>query len=114
MRTLVGHVDELAPGTMKKASLGGKPIVVANVGNRFYAFQDSCLHYQVRLSEGVLEGPVVTCRWHQWQYRVDTGEVLSDESEYETFTTFPTVVEDDELYVLHEPATRIVRRKEDQ
>lgn len=112
MRTHVSAVDEVPPGTMRRASIAGKPIVVANVNDQFFAFQDACLHYQVRLSEGLLEGHVVTCRWHQWRYRIDTGEVLAEESDHATFTTFPTAVENGEIYVLHEPATRITRRKE--
>lgn len=114
MRTRVAEVDEVPPGCMREASILGKPIVVANVDDEFYAFQNACLHYQVRLSEGVLDHTTVTCRWHQWHYRIDTGQVLSDESEYATFTTFPVVVEGRDVWVIHEPKTRITRHQEAQ
>jgi nitrite reductase/ring-hydroxylating ferredoxin subunit len=109
-RTRVARADELEPGRMKEATLLGRPIVVANVDRRYVAFQNECLHARVRLSEGRLEGDVVICRWHQWRYRTTTGEVLSDESPYATFTTFETFVEDGELFVSHEPLTRICAR----
>ncbi len=114
-RTKVANVDEVPPGRMREATLLGKPVVVANVSGEYTVFQNECLHARVRLSEGRLEGDVVTCRWHQWQYRVTTGEALTDECPYATLTTFPVFVENDELFAGHEPKTRIRRRRsEDQ
>lgn len=109
-RTRITHVDELPPGRMREAILLGKPIVVANVDGSYVAFQNECLHAHVRLSEGRLEGDVVVCRWHQWRYRVTTGEALTDECPYASFTTFPVFVEGGEVFVGHDPLTRIRRR----
>jgi nitrite reductase/ring-hydroxylating ferredoxin subunit len=109
MRTRVAAVGEVPPGTMLEARLQGRPIVVANADGELFAFQNACLHYGVRLSEGCLDGQMVTCRWHQWRYHLGTGRVVSDESPYATFTTFPVVVESGEVFVEHEPRTRITR-----
>lgn len=109
MRTRVTTIDQVPLGAMVEARLEGKPIVVANVDGELFAFPNACLHYGVRLSEGKLDGKVVTCRWHQWRYQLETGRVLSDESPYATFTTFPVVVESGEVFVLHEPRTRVAR-----
>lgn len=95
---------------MLPTMLDGRPIVVANLGTDVVAFQNSCLHARVRLSEGLLQGDVVTCRWHQWQYCTRTGEVLTDESPYATFLTFPVHVMGDEILVEPIPKTKITAR----
>lgn len=108
--TRIGCLADVPPGTMIAAALEGRPIVVANLGDEVVAFQNSCLHAGVRLSEGLLNGAVVTCRWHQWRYCLRSGEVLTDESPYATFTTFPVDVRDGEMYVHHSPRTTITAR----
>lgn len=106
----VARVDQVPPGTMKEARLRNRPIVVANVHGRLVAFQNRCLHYGIRLSDGVLAGSVLTCRWHQWRYDVCTGRMLTEESPYETFLTYPVIVQDDIVYVDPSPITRLRRR----
>ncbi|HVL53368.1 MAG TPA: Rieske (2Fe-2S) protein [Vitreimonas sp.] len=102
----VGHIDDAPPGQLFATTLSGKPLVVTNTGHEFVAFPDMCLHYRVRLSEGTLEDGVVTCRWHQWKYCPASGDVISDESPYATFTTFPVVVADNgDLLVSPVPRT---------
>jgi len=51
-------------------------IAVANVGGRLYAFDDTCTHKGCSLSEGDLDGTVVTCPCHGGEFDVTTGEVL--------------------------------------
>jgi len=34
----------------------------------------TCLHRGGPLGEGALEGKIVTCPWHGWQYDVTTGK----------------------------------------
>lgn len=110
--TRVGSTTDVPAGAMVPVTVEGRPLVVANIGDELVAFQDSCLHARVRLSEGLLAGDVVTCRWHQWQYCVRTGDVLTDESPYATFTTFPVLVDDGDVFVEHTPKTRITVRPE--
>lgn len=111
-RTCVGDLSDFPDATMRTARLGGRPVVLARVGDRIACFPDRCLHAHVRLSEGRLEGDVLTCRWHQWRYRLTTGEVLTEESPYSSFTTFPVSVEDGRVWVSHLPATRPQLRPE--
>jgi nitrite reductase/ring-hydroxylating ferredoxin subunit len=95
---------------MKEAKLQGRSIVVVNLGDTYVAFPNACLHYQVRLSEGKIDGDVVTCRWHQWEYCVRTGDVLTDESPYATMVTFAVTEQDGELFVSPRPRTKITPR----
>jgi nitrite reductase (NADH) small subunit len=67
--------DEIPVGTIREFSLEGKAIALANVGGKFFAINNTCLHRGGPLGEGTLDGNVVTCPWHGWQYDVTTGKL---------------------------------------
>jgi len=68
--------SEVPPGTLKFVSAGGKDLVVSNVDGVFYAIDNWCTHEQGNLSEGQLNGAVLTCPDHGAQFDVKTGKVL--------------------------------------
>jgi nitrite reductase (NADH) small subunit len=70
----VARVEDVPPGTVTTVDAGGEAVALANVEGELYAVQHDCLHLGGPLGEGRLEGPVVTCPWHGWQYDVRTGE----------------------------------------
>ena len=66
---------EVPPGTVRELQIDGKTVALANVGGKFYALENTCLHRGGPLGQGVLEGSRVTCPWHGWEYDVTTGKV---------------------------------------
>jgi nitrite reductase/ring-hydroxylating ferredoxin subunit len=93
----VGRVDDFPSGEMRKVTAGDRDIAVARVGDDFYATQGACLHLHGPLGEGRLDGCVVTCPWHGWQYDVRTGKNEFDLAIQ--LETFEVVVEDGEVKV---------------
>jgi nitrite reductase/ring-hydroxylating ferredoxin subunit len=77
----VATADEIPSGRMKLVDVGGERIAVANVLGDFYAFSDECTHDGGPLSEGDLEGELVTCPWHFSRFSVRTGEVVDSPAE---------------------------------
>ena len=76
----VASLSELEPGACKAVEAGGKTIALFNVDGTIYALDNTCLHRGGPLGEGTLEGDVVTCPLHMWEYNVRTGETLADPS----------------------------------
>jgi nitrite reductase (NADH) small subunit len=74
------RVDEVPPGTIRELQVEGKAIALANVGGKFYAINNVCLHRGGPLGQGPLENKNVTCPWHAWQYDVTTGKMLQNPS----------------------------------
>ena len=72
----VANLSELEAGSCKAVEAGGKTIALFNVGGTIYALDNTCLHRGGPLGEGILEGSVVTCPWHMWEYNVCTGEKI--------------------------------------
>jgi nitrite reductase (NADH) small subunit len=66
---------EIPVGTIREVDVNGKALAVANVAGVFHAIDNTCLHRGGPLGDGALEGKIVTCPWHGWQYDVTTGKV---------------------------------------
>lgn len=92
----VAQVDDIAPGTGKTVQVGDKEVALFNAGGTFYAIDNTCPHRGGPLGEGELEGTVVTCPWHNWQYDLTSGESLTDDS---TVACFAVKVEGDAVLV---------------
>ncbi len=66
----VAKASEVVPGEMKLVEVGGDEVVIANVNGEFFAFSDTCTHEGGPLSDGELEGDIVTCPWHFTPFNV--------------------------------------------
>ncbi len=82
----IAHIDELKPGECKVVEAKKKTIALYNVEGKYYATDNTCLHRNGPLGEGELDGNIITCPWHGWQYNVMTGENTFDPNmKVETF-----------------------------
>ena len=77
--TRVARQDEIPPGEGKSFVVAGKTIAVFNVGGSFHAIDGVCPHKKGPLAEGPLEGRIVTCPWHGWEFDVTSGQLQHDE-----------------------------------
>jgi 3-phenylpropionate/trans-cinnamate dioxygenase ferredoxin subunit len=68
--------NDLKSGQMKMFKLGNHEILVARVGDIFYAADNRCPHMSGDLSEGKLEKTVVTCPRHHSQFDLVDGHVV--------------------------------------
>jgi len=69
------RIDELAPGNITLVEVDEENVAVYNVDGKFYATSEACTHAEGPLSDGWLEGKIVTCPWHDSCFDVTTGEV---------------------------------------
>ncbi|MGH7908734.1 MAG: Rieske (2Fe-2S) protein [Thermodesulfobacteriota bacterium] len=72
----IARTNEIAPGEAKMVEVEGKKIAILNLEGDYYALDDTCPHARGPLSEGKVEGEVVTCPWHGSEFNIKTGEVL--------------------------------------
>ena len=68
--------DELEDGTMRAVNVAGREILLARVGDKYYASDNRCPHMNGKLSQGKLEGTVVTCPRHGSQFDLNDGRVV--------------------------------------
>ena len=88
---------DIAPGTICEIQVEGKTIAMANVGGRFHAVSNICLHRGGPLGQGTLQGTVVTCPWHGWSYDVMTGKLTHNRAA--GVACYPVEVRGEEVFV---------------
>lgn len=69
----VCRVEDLTEGEGKTVAVGNKLIAVFQEAGRFFAIDDVCPHMGASLSEGFVQGGIVTCPWHAWRFRLADG-----------------------------------------
>ncbi len=73
----VSNVGDMKSGEIKRVELDGDAIAIINLNGEYYAISDTCSHEEASLSEGELEGNVITCPKHGSRFDVKTGRALS-------------------------------------
>jgi nitrite reductase (NADH) small subunit len=74
----VARLEEVPPGTVRTVRAGDDEIAVVHCEDGIYATQSQCIHLRGPLGEGHLDGCLLSCPWHGWQYDVRTGENTFD------------------------------------
>ena len=96
-RIRVAAVSDVPPGTAKEVMADDQVVALFNVDGTFYAMDGVCPHAGGPLGEGTLQGTVVTCPWHGWQFDVTTGENCLNRRM--THMCFPVKVEGNDVFV---------------
>lgn len=97
-RVKLCNADEVAVGSALKVETGDLVLAVYNVAGQFYVTDDACTHGPGSLSEGYIEDDVVECNFHNGQFNIRTGEVVSPPCMVPV-KIYPTVVEDGSVYI---------------
>jgi 3-phenylpropionate/trans-cinnamate dioxygenase ferredoxin subunit len=94
----VARLEEVRPGALHEVEAAGRSLLLANVQGEVYAIAALCTHLEGPLSQGTLEGSVLTCPWHGSRFDVRTGGVLNRPAT-EALATYPVRVEDGDVKV---------------
>lgn len=69
----VASVEDLPPGTARPVEVGERTVALVNVEGEIHACEGACPHLGGPLGDGVVNGSVLSCPWHGWQFDVTTG-----------------------------------------
>lgn len=94
----VAKAATLAPGRMIGVEVSGRRVLVANVDGQYLATDDLCTHEDACLSDGALNGDLVTCPLHGSRFSLRTGEP-SEEPAEEALRCYEVRVRDGEILV---------------
>jgi NADPH-dependent 2,4-dienoyl-CoA reductase/sulfur reductase-like enzyme/nitrite reductase/ring-hydroxylating ferredoxin subunit len=68
--------SQLEPGGKLLGHAKGEPVVLARVGDEYFALGATCTHYGGPLAEGAVDGDTIHCPWHHACFSLRTGEAL--------------------------------------
>jgi nitrite reductase/ring-hydroxylating ferredoxin subunit len=72
--------DQLWDGEMECFRAGDTTILLLKINGQFHAYQGHCPHQGAALAEGELEGGVLTCTAHRWQFDATNGQGVNPRS----------------------------------
>jgi 3-phenylpropionate/trans-cinnamate dioxygenase ferredoxin subunit len=121
-RSVVCQVSDLDPGQRRVVQPGRRPVILCrSASGAFYAVGTVCPHQGADLCKGRfsgtaiddgvghyqwgLDGEVIRCPWHQWEFDVKTGRALFGEED-ERIATYEVTVEGSDVLVAHVPRRR--------
>ena len=112
--TAVGPIGAFPAGRWTLVEYGGRAVGIFNTGTRLYAVRNKCPHEGAPLCvqaltgtmvpsaprrfEWGLEGRVLTCPWHGWQFDVESGRMLFATGD-RRLSTYHVEVSDGEVYL---------------
>jgi nitrite reductase/ring-hydroxylating ferredoxin subunit len=69
--------EDVPEGAALRVENGLLTLAVFNIEGEFFVTDDNCTHGPGSLSEGYIEGDVVECNFHNGQFNIRTGAVVS-------------------------------------
>ncbi len=67
--------DSVVEGKPLLGQLAGEGVLLARVGEEYFAVSATCTHYSGPLAEGLQVGNTIRCPWHHARFDLRTGEV---------------------------------------
>jgi nitrite reductase/ring-hydroxylating ferredoxin subunit len=89
-KTVVAHIDDLAVGSMKMVRVDDRRLCLVRTSEGVFALDHACPHEGYGMTQGSLDGNLITCSWHNWKFRVDDGECVVGE---EDIATHPATID---------------------
>jgi 3-phenylpropionate/trans-cinnamate dioxygenase ferredoxin subunit len=112
-RLVVAKASELPVGSRRIVKTGGREIGVFHTQAGLFAARNSCPHQAAPLCLGTvtgttlpsmpgeyvwgMEGQVLRCPWHGWEFDLQTGAGLYDPYRHERVATYEVRIEGDEV-----------------
>jgi nitrite reductase/ring-hydroxylating ferredoxin subunit/hemoglobin-like flavoprotein len=94
---VAARVDEIPEGERKILTINGLSIGLFHHKGNWYALKNVCLHRGGPVCTGTLEGDILTCPWHGFQYNITDGHLLVDESAH--LDSYHIKIQDGEIHL---------------
>ncbi len=92
----VCRADDMLVGTIRPATVDGAAVLLAHVGDEFFAVRNACGTTPLPLHYSTLDGTELRCSWHGCRYDIRTGHRLDwpDAGQDEHLRVLPVRVSD--------------------
>jgi nitrite reductase/ring-hydroxylating ferredoxin subunit len=92
----VGAVSALPPGAVTEVENNGATFAVGNSNGQLFCVDGLCPHAGGPLGQGTLNGTMLVCPWHGWEFDCRSG--LNDFEDIQ-INTFPVSIQGEDILV---------------
>jgi nitrite reductase/ring-hydroxylating ferredoxin subunit len=82
--TVVAHLDDMPVGSLKMVKVDDHRLCLVRTSEGVFAIDHACPHEGYGMTQGSLDGNVITCAWHNWKFQVDDGQCVVGEENIQT------------------------------
>jgi nitrite reductase (NADH) small subunit len=104
----IGRTEDLSEGERICVTIEETPLAVFRVEGELYAVDNLCPHMNGDLSEGELNGHILVCPLHAWEFDIRNGKCLAPawHRNAKDLTRYPVTVTGEEIIVELPPSDR--------
>lgn len=92
---------EIPRGAGRNFKINNQDVVIFHTDQGFFCRSGLCKHNNVKLELGRVHGDVVTCPFHNWQYRISTGKGVSPD--WTHLSCYPLEVREGDIWIAVAP-----------
>jgi nitrite reductase/ring-hydroxylating ferredoxin subunit/Fe-S cluster biogenesis protein NfuA len=70
-------LDEIPEGSVVERKIAGRSVLLSRRAGRVSCFDNACAHLGMPLEMGEVADGIITCTYHGFRYRLETGECLT-------------------------------------
>ncbi|MFC6142812.1 FAD-dependent oxidoreductase [Paraburkholderia silvatlantica] len=96
-------IESLGEAGLLSGHVGNDAVLIARLGDEFFAIDAACTHYHGPLAEGLIVGETVRCPWHHACFSLRTGEAVRAPA-LGPVGCWATQIRGDQVVVLHKKA----------
>jgi nitrite reductase (NADH) small subunit len=100
-RVKVLELAALPPGEVALVSVDGEDVAVLRRGDEILAIGNQCPHQGGSLADGFVEGDIVTCPLHGWEFDLRSGACMTIPGE--SVPRYAVMVEDGAVFLEEAP-----------
>jgi len=100
-RVKVLDLAALPPGTAELVAADGQDVALFRRGEEIFAIGNECPHQSGNLCDGFVEGDIVTCPLHGWEFDLRSGACMTIPGE--SVPRFTVTVEDGAILLEEAP-----------
>jgi nitrite reductase/ring-hydroxylating ferredoxin subunit len=97
----VASADDAAKNSPQVLRVDGRTIGLFHHEGAFYATDNRCPHMGFPLTEGSVDGGILTCPWHHARFEISCGDTFDPFAD--DVRTYPVAVRDGDVYVAPDP-----------
>jgi NADPH-dependent 2,4-dienoyl-CoA reductase/sulfur reductase-like enzyme/nitrite reductase/ring-hydroxylating ferredoxin subunit len=97
-KTRVAKVGDILEGRMLEVQSGESNLILAKVTGTIHAFGSRCPHHDAPLVDGLLDGAVVLCPWHQSAFDITDGQLVAPPA-LECLPTYDVEIDGEDVLV---------------
>ena len=100
-RAKVLDLADLAPGKSELVTVAGQDVALFRRDDELFAIGNDCPHQNGNLCDGMVEGDIVVCPLHGWEFDLRSGACMTVPGE--AVPRFAVTVEDGAIYLEEAP-----------